>query len=219
MADETLLVIAAGLLFLKAVAFGAVAAIPAGPVNLDILHHVTRRERGHAWELSIGAALADGVIFFILAAIMPLLSVSARLPGRRTWFIAALVFLSIGFYRLLANLGAPGDPTLPDPKQRRLGGCLAKGFLYVIINPGAYAFWALILLVFQTESTIDFGYLLIALGITLGALAWFAFFIRFLHRLQNNYARLGRLFEKAVPLLFIGFGLFSLVKFFAGRMA
>ncbi len=203
------LTVASIALFLKALAYGILAAIPAGPVNFDIIHHTSKNEKQKAVEVALGAALADAMIFFILASFMPLLRENMPSVPQRAWFISALLFLAIGMYRLFSYR----ENATSEGNNRLKGTSLAKGFFYVIINPGAYAFWLLIIYLFHIEGA-RLEYVMISLGIAAGAMGWFLLFITFIQRLHMLYAKLGKIAHTLVPLLFIGFGLYSLFKFF-----
>jgi threonine/homoserine/homoserine lactone efflux protein len=165
-------------LFAKGVLFGLGAAVPIGPVNVEIARRTLRSGFAAGFFLGCGAVTVD-VCFAVLAAIgiTPLLN--------RQWIywpLAAagfglLVFLGVGSLRaawqaartdVLASASA-----VPSKRSSYLTGLAMTAF-----NPFTWGFWFIVLPQVAGSITQRPGddLPIICLGVFVGTIAWVIFF-------------------------------------------
>lgn len=152
-----------------AFALGAALGAAPGPVQLPILNETARQGVGQGFRVMLGA---NGMLFVVLATLA--LGFSTAEPSAE--FVsglhivggAFLVYLAVNEFRSLRR-GSDGALAL-EPAGARLGPT-ARGVLLVIVNPGAWAFFATTAAAVMADANADGGRdvaLLTAVAMTLG---------------------------------------------------
>src|SRR5688572_9545196 len=136
-------------LFLRGVIFGLGAAVPIGPVNVEIARRTLRAGFAAGFFLGCGAVAID-VVFAVLAAVgvTPLLS-----RYYFYWPLAAagfglLVFMgasSLSGARQAARADLLAARAAPPPKLRSTRGSYLTGLAMTGLNPFTWAFWFVVL--------------------------------------------------------------------------
>ncbi len=132
--------IAAGLI-------GFVAAIPIGPVNLEIVRRVLNRRIFSAMIFAAGAAIGDGlwpVIAFL--GFSPLLDI--RWVAALFWGFASLLLLFLGM-SFMRDARAPHHAAALPAFLLKRRWALIGGLLLVITNPTALVTWITLMGIFD----------------------------------------------------------------------
>lgn len=154
---------------MPAFALGVALGAAPGPVQLLILTETARHGIGRGFRVMLGA---NGMLFVVLATMA--LGFSAVEPSMgvvRILRIAGglfLVWIAVGELRTLSQ-AADGPPVAEDPSRRV--GPTARGVVLVIVNPGAWIFFATTAAAVIAEASADGGRdtaLLTAVAMTLG---------------------------------------------------
>ena len=170
-------------LLARGVIFGLGAAVPIGPVNVEIARRTLRAGFRSGFFLGCGAVTID-VTYAILAAVgvTPLLG-----KAYFYWPLAAagfglLVFMGLGSLAgartaaradLLATSAAAAQPKLPTARGSYLTGLAMTG-----LNPFTWAFWFVVLPQVAGSIARDPARDLpvICIGVFAGTIAWVVFF-------------------------------------------
>ena len=131
-------------LLAQGVALGLGAAVPIGPVNVQIARHVLRGGFGSGFALGCGAVTVD-VFYAVLASVGvgSLAGVGALNGSLRVAGIALLTYLGVQCFRSEREawrhdpIGI-GSETPPAPGRARV---YATGVLITLLNPMTLAFW------------------------------------------------------------------------------
>ncbi|HEY5904723.1 MAG TPA: LysE family transporter [Actinomycetota bacterium] len=152
-----------------AFALGAALGAAPGPVQLLILNETARHGIGQGFRVMLGA---NGMLFVVLATLALGFSTMEPSPeivrGLRIVGGLFLVYLALNELRTLRreSVGVP----VVDRTGARLGPT-ARGVLLVIVNPGAWIFFATTAAAVMAEASADGGRdvaLLTAVAMTLG---------------------------------------------------
>jgi len=169
-------------LVVRGVIFGLGAAVPIGPVNVEIARRTLRAGFRSGFFLGCGAVTID-VTYAILAAVgvTPLLGKAYFYWPLAAAGFALLVFMGVGSLAgartaaradLLAS-GAGSQPTRPTARGSYLTGLAMTG-----LNPFTWAFWFVVLP--QVAGTIAHDpprdLPIICAGVFAGTIAWVVFF-------------------------------------------
>jgi threonine/homoserine/homoserine lactone efflux protein len=199
---------------LLAAAVAFLAAIPLGPVNMEIIRRVLDRRSGSAWLFASGAAAADGlwplVTFFGLA---PLLQI--RWVAVIFWGAAALILFFLGGSFLRDVMKKTQDPSLKIPKENH-GIALIGGFFLVVSNPTNLVTWVVTIGVFYNEeflppSSILSG-LILWFSVAMGSFIYFSLIILLVKRFSRWFIAPHRL--RFLKTLF-GFIILGVAVYFA----
>lgn len=151
-----------------AFALGAALGAAPGPVQLLILNETARHGIGQGFRVMLGA---NGMLFFVLATLALGFSTVEPSPelvrGLRIVGGSFLVYIAVNELRGLRreSVGATVEPT-----GSRLGPSV-RGVVLVIVNPGAWIFFATTAAAVMAEASADGGRdvaLLTAVAMTLG---------------------------------------------------
>lgn len=153
---------------MPAFALGAALGAAPGPVQLLILNETARHGIGQGFRVMLGA---NGMLFFVLATLALGFSTVEPSPelvrGLRIVGGSFLVYIAVNELRGLRreSVGATVEPT-----GSRLGPSV-RGVVLVIVNPGAWIFFATTAAAVMAEASADGGRdvaLLTAVAMTLG---------------------------------------------------
>jgi threonine/homoserine/homoserine lactone efflux protein len=182
-------------LFWRGVMLGMAAAVPIGPVNVQIARHALRRGFGAAFALGCGAVTVD-VGYAVLT------SVGAESLGRLPVFQHTL---RVGGVVLLTYLGvmclvgarrawhadpiAGGSSEATRPGAGRIGA-YATGLLMTLFNPMTLAFWFLAVpaTVGPVAGAARHDLAIVCSGVFAGTVSWVVFFAGVL-ALAGRYRR------------------------------
>lgn len=152
-----------------AFALGAALGAAPGPVQLLILNETARHGIGQGFRVMLGA---NGMLFFVLATLALGFSTVEPSPelvrGLRIVGGSFLVYIAVNELRGLRRESV-GVPTV-EPTGSRLGPSV-RGVVLVIVNPGAWIFFATTAAAVMAEASADGGRdvaLLTAVAMTLG---------------------------------------------------
>ena len=153
---------------MPAFALGAALGAAPGPVQLLILNETARHGIGQGFRVMLGA---NGMLFFVLATLALGFSTVEPSPelvrGLRIVGGSFLVYIAVNELHGLRreSVGATVEPT-----GSRLGPSV-RGVVLVIVNPGAWIFFATTAAAVMAEASADGGRdvaLLTAVAMTLG---------------------------------------------------
>ncbi len=152
-----------------AFALGAALAAAPGPVQLLILSETTRAGIGRGLQVMLGA---NGMLFVVLAILALGFSTVEPSPslvrGMRVVGGLFLIVLAVNELRGLRRAAIDGAPVDLPPDR---WGPTVRGVVLVIVNPGAWIFFATTAAAVMAEASADGGRqtaLLAALAMTLG---------------------------------------------------
>jgi len=152
-----------------AFALGAALGAAPGPVQLLILSETARHGIGAGFRVMLGA---NGMLFVVLATLALGFSTVEPSPGvvRGLRVVGGLflVYLAVNELRTLRR--GPDDHGAPDGRLGSLGPT-ARGVVLVLVNPGAWIFFATTASAVMAEASADGGRdaaLLAAIAMTLG---------------------------------------------------
>ena len=152
-----------------AFALGAALGAAPGPVQLLILSETARHGIGQGFRVMLGA---NGMLFVVLATLALGFSTIEPSPevvrGLRIVGGVFLVYLAVSELRTL-RVESVGVDAVETPRGR--WGPTARGVLLVIVNPGAWIFFATTAAAVMAEASADGGRdaaLLAAVAMTLG---------------------------------------------------
>jgi L-lysine exporter family protein LysE/ArgO len=167
-----------GAILLKGLALGLGAAVPIGPVNVEIARRVLRNGFRNGFSLGCGAVSID-VTYAILSALglrpvldRPMLRLPVTIGG-------VLLLAVLGFLSLRGAIGAlKSDPLRDLPRAGSVHGAYLTGLLMTLLNPMTLAFWFVAVPGAVGSITTDPGRDLpiICVGVFVGTLAWVIFF-------------------------------------------
>ncbi len=192
--------------FFTAVIVGLGAAVPIGPVNLEIMRRGLRGGFGPAFLTGLGAATVDGVYSVLFT--LGLSAVPSEAVREAMSYAGGAVLLVLGLLTLRASF-ALGEKVLEETKPAPAGGTpYLVGLTMTALNPMTLTFWASIGAAVQG---LDLSGLtqraLFAGGVVAGALSWVVSFSLFLHKTRHRVSlRFERIATAAGGLALVGFG-------------
>lgn len=156
---------------------GLGAAIPIGPVNLEIVRRNLRFGTSSGLALGLGACFAD-VTYLILLCLGTLSLLQYPEVLRLIGFVGSLVLAWFGISAFRAKI-----PETPEHRERHsLGKHGIEGYLMTLINPFTILFWA------SVTSQITFAasqhsniVVLAGLGVVIGTVSWVIFLNTIIH--------------------------------------
>ena len=167
-----------GAIILKGLALGLGAAVPIGPVNVEIARRVLRNGFRNGFALGCGAVSID-VSYAVLSSLglRPVLNRPALLWPLTIGGIGLLAVL--GFLSLRSAASAiRADPLQEPPRARSVHGAYLTGLLMTLLNPMTLAFWFVAVPGTVGSITSDPARDLpvICIGVFVGTIAWVIFF-------------------------------------------
>jgi threonine/homoserine/homoserine lactone efflux protein len=186
----TLVVAAALIVF--GILFGFISSTPLGPINLLVANHYLSHKKLAIVPFIFGIILAD-----LLLAFVAFMGFQSLLEGSKVtaWVgaiggVLVIVFGVIGIVAAFSKKDTSKENAVALPvNAKKISGDFFKGMARCGLNPGLLVYWVAIASLQQGmfedlfEEHITLGPLLVGillLGITLGEILWFAFFIKIL---------------------------------------
>lgn len=183
------------------------AAIPIGPINLEMIRRNLRFGLPYGVALGLGACSAD-VTFLILLSFGALIILNHPMVLRVFGFLGSIVLLWFGYcaLRLKAYTSQQKDAVTNHPLRHTL-----EGYAMTMLNPSTILFWSSVSAQIAVMANNEKNMAIYAgLGVFLGTLSWVVAMNGFLFLTRH------RLSEKAMHrinitggVLLIGFGLFG----------
>lgn len=165
-------------LVLEGLALGLGAAVPIGPVNVEIARRVLRNGFRNGFALGCGAVSID-VTYAIFSSLglRPVLNRPVLLWPLAIGGIALLTFLGVLSLRSAAG-ALKADPLRDPPRPGSVHGAYLTGLLMTLLNPMTLAFWFVAVPGTVGSITRDPGHDLpiICAGVFVGTIAWVLFF-------------------------------------------
>jgi threonine/homoserine/homoserine lactone efflux protein len=172
-----------------------IAAIPLGPVNMEIIRRVLNRHPGSALIFASGACIADGLwplaVFF---GLVPLLK--TQWVATVFWIIAVFVLLFLGISFIREAREKYRNPSLlPAIKKKRVA--ILTGFFLVLSNPSNLITWSAIIGIFQNEAILPacsiFSGFVLWISVAAGTLIYFCIIILLVNRHSQLFIKPKRL--------------------------
>lgn len=167
-----------GAIILKGLALGLGAAVPIGPVNVEIARRVLRNGFRNGFALGCGAVSID-VTYAVVSSLglRPVLNRPVLLWPLTIGGIALLAVL--GFLSLRSAATAmKADPLAEPPRAGSMHGAYLTGLLMTLLNPMTLAFWFVAVpgMVGSITSNPGRDLPIICIGVFIGTIAWVIFF-------------------------------------------
>ena len=167
-----------GAIILKGLALGLGAAVPIGPVNVEIARRVLRNGFRNGFALGCGAVSID-VSYAVLSSLglRPVVNRPVLLWPLTIGGIGLLAVL--GFLSLRSAASAiKADPLREPPRAGGVHGAYLTGLLMTLLNPMTLAFWFVAVPGTVGSITSDPARDLpvICIGVFVGTIAWVIFF-------------------------------------------
>jgi arginine exporter protein ArgO len=199
--------------FLIGMAIGALTGVPIGPVNVAVIDAAFRHTMRRAFAVGFGGAVADGL--YAAAGILGVgpwlkahLSVQAGL-----YVVSGIALLIYGVLtaRTQPVAAAPADAAHVVPPKNEVWSGFTVGALLIILNPAALLTWVVIVGNYLGEATRTEG-LGASVGVFAGSFGWFALVAWPTHRGKFVMGDKAVWIPRAVGILLVGYGLYSLVR-------
>lgn len=189
------------------------AAIPIGPMNLEIIRRNLQLGTIYGMALGVGACTAD-LTYIILMSLGALSILSHPLILKIIGILGGLILAWFGFSALRLNSQslAEKNPSTHNDKISPLWRHTLEGYLLTLINPFTVLFWSSVSAQIAINAhTQGHGALFTALGVLLGTLSWsfglntVLHFTR--HRLSGRFMHLLNIIGGSILLVFAAVGL------------
>lgn len=162
---------------------GMGAAIPIGPVNLEIIRRNLRFGTSYGVMLGLGACGADVTYLLLLCAgALTLLQYPQVL--RAIGFLGAFVLAWFGISAFRSSKASTKEHVLPSPSLLRYG---VEGYIITLINPYTILFWASI----SSQISITavhhlYAIFFIGAGVIIGTVGWVVVLNGLLHFTRHH---------------------------------
>jgi threonine/homoserine/homoserine lactone efflux protein len=163
---------------------GMLAAIPLGPVNLEIIRRVLNRHPFSAVTFASGAAVADGLWPLVsFLGFAPLLNI--RWVAALFWGFACLLLLFLGV-SFIRDAHAHHHILAPPVQAQKQHLAFFGGFVLVISNPTSLITWITVIGIFDhlgiLPDSSHFAAFVLWLSVAFGTLAYFCAIILLVNR-------------------------------------
>jgi L-lysine exporter family protein LysE/ArgO len=188
---------------------GIGAAIPIGPVNLEIIRRNLRYGTWYGLFTGMGASLAD-VIYLVLLCLGALTLLQYPMVMRTIGIIGSIILAWFAYKAFCSQtVNAADDQTTPA-----LLRYLLDGFIITLINPYTILFWSSVSAQVSLAAAADKNTLPLAgAGVVIGTIGWVFALNTFLHFTRH------RLTTKAIKrlnytggVILLGFSLFGFLR-------
>jgi L-lysine exporter family protein LysE/ArgO len=199
---------------LLSAAIALMAAIPLGPVNMELMRRVLNRHLLSAFKFGAGAAAADGLWpLVVFMGFTPLLKI--RWVAILFWGVAALILLVLGVNFIRDAFVSHHDQTKVAPKQKRRFAPLA-GFFLVISNPTNLVTWAAVIGIFHGQGFLPesspLSGLVLWFSVAFGTMAYFTILILLVNHYHSFFINPKRL---RVLKIFFGSLILAMAVYFS----
>lgn len=193
------------------------AAIPIGPINLEMTRRNLRYGTPAGVALGMGAGLAD-LTFLVLLSFGALQILVHPLIIKIVGLLGALILAWFGYSALRADpkkVKAIHD----NSAKRSFGRNLIEGYLLTLINPFTLMFWSSIsatIAIRAHHAQSHYSIIYTGIGIVLGTWSWSTSLNIFLHFTRHRLSdRAMHILNLIGGLILLGFAAFSLWHVFA----
>jgi threonine/homoserine/homoserine lactone efflux protein len=175
--------------FILGLVCGFVGSIPvAGPTGVLILERGLHGHRVEAFEIAVGAAVAEAgyALLAFLGMTAALSSLPWLLPVAR--IVGAVLLLTLGLYYALARRHPPHAAVEPKTRARR-GAKLIVGLLVTAVNPTLLATWSAVVTMLHSTQILRVNPLdgfPFALGVGGGMVLWFAAWLALVGKFRDR---------------------------------
>lgn len=191
---------------------GWAAAIPIGPINLEVIRRNLRFGSRFGVNFGLGACSAD-MTYFILLLTGALMILQHKLVLRIVGIIGALILLWFGIAALRlkpVSVVADDEVTKKDPKASHH---YLQAYVMTLLNPMTIVFWASVstqiaaLAYHGAASAIYVG-----VGVLLGTVSWILALNTVLHVIRHRIsAKVMHYFNIFGGVILIGFAIFGFI--------
>lgn len=195
-------------IFILGLLLGWGAAIPLGPVNLEIM----RRNLSFGWlagfSLGLGACTADLVYLLILSlGFLPLLNYPEVLAVLGMAGSLILGWFAYGAFRLSTKNGVNKETNAKSP-----GRSFTEGLAMTLINPFTVLFWVSVGAQVATLSSSGYRVIVAALGVIVGTLSWIFTFNTILQLTRHKFTEhTKRVLNRVAALVLAGFAIYGFI--------
>jgi L-lysine exporter family protein LysE/ArgO len=185
------------------------AAIPIGPINLEIIRRNLRMGTSYGIALGIGACTAD-VTYLLLLSLGALAILTHVAVMNVVNVVGSLILAWFGYsaLRMQVSTSAEDKPKNNYPVWRHA----VEGYFLTLINPGTILFWASVSAQVATISHQHVNSPLYAgVGVALGTFSWILSLNGFLHVTRHRLSpRMTHYLNCAGGVILLGFAAFGL---------
>lgn len=183
------------------------AAIPIGPINLEMTRRNLRYGTWAGMAIGWGAGLAD-LTYLVLLSVGALQLLEHRLFLKILGIAGALILAWFAYKALSAKSQEPSFATTPAPKMP-LYRHFIEGYLLTLINPPTLLFWSSISSLLAVHShALPYALLYAGAGVISGTFSWSTGLNIFLHISRHRLTtRTMHRLNLAGGLLLLGFAL------------
>ncbi|MDF1796731.1 MAG: LysE family translocator [Coxiellaceae bacterium] len=196
------------------IVLGLAAAMPVGPVNLEIVRRNLRFGTASGLLLGLGAACTD-LTYLLLLSLGALTLLTHHTVLNIIGLVGAFILGWFGINALRSNVTE--DPTNPNnnpSKQKALWRHWFEGYLMTLMNPMTILFWASVssqvaLLAHDNHSAVA----LMGSGVVLGAYGWAVSINVALHFTRHRFStKVMKWINRVGGIILIGFGIYGLIR-------
>jgi threonine/homoserine/homoserine lactone efflux protein len=217
-------------IIIHAFTIGILLSLIPGPVFFVIIENSITKGIRSALAIDFGIMLSD--ILYILLSVLFVEQINSLLSGEnKQWFdfLGGLIFIIFGIFNFFKKSKIHnGDQELVDVSEKyhlkessdpkkNFGLMIAKGFLLNFANPLVIFYWLSVASVAKRQSLVDSnGYLFLFLGIILATYFTIDLIKIFTAKRIRNLVdfKLLNLLNKLIGTVFIGFGLYFVLRNF-----
>jgi L-lysine exporter family protein LysE/ArgO len=188
------------------------AAVPIGPVNLEIIRRNLHYGTAYGIALGLGACTADVTYLVLLSfGVLSFLNEPQILKYVGIGGSLILAWFAYGAFKTNTTVVTKHAPT---PSLLRY---LLEGFIITLLNPITILFWASIssqISIIGLDNSL-YAILLTGLGVMIGTITWILSLNTALHFTRHRLnARTMQLLNYLGGIILLGFSLFGLIKAF-----
>lgn len=188
------------------------AAIPIGPINLEVIRRNLNFGTVYGVTFGLGACSAD-VTYVILLFLGALVILNHLIVLKLVSLIGAFILIWFGFsaLRMKINLKDRSTEIIGTPWRQS-----TQGYFLTLLNPSTILFWSSVSaqIAAFTDKSLHAG-LIIAMGVVLGTLSWVAGLNCFLHFSRRHLSeKIMQSFNYAGGIILLGFAAWCLWKVF-----
>ena len=166
--------------FVRGVLLGIGAAVPIGPVNVEIARRALRHGYWAGFALGCGAVTVDvayavlSTLSFVRLLDRPAVTLPLTAAGAGLLAYLGVLSLRAAVRHLRSDAILAGPPDGDDPPKRTLRGAYVTGVLMTLLNPMTLAFWFTVVPAqaahFPQERWSQLP--IMSLGVFIGTVAW-----------------------------------------------
>ncbi len=191
---------------------GLGAAMPIGPINLEIVRRNLRFGMGSGLLVGLGAACTD-LTYLILLSIGAISLLTHPNIINTIGLIGAVILGWFGVQALRAKVNEADDNSNNKPKNKRQWRHWFDGYIMTLLNPMTVLFWASVSsqVALQAQHN-HYAVAFMGTGVIIGAYGWAASLNTTIHFTRHRFSPKAMQWLNWVGgLILIGFALFGLI--------